>query len=36
MNVNKVLYNIDQTGDTSASQKETARKNKNLQCDYHK
>lgn len=27
MNVNKVLYNIDQTGDTSASQKETARKN---------
>lgn len=27
MNVNKVLYNIDQTGDTSSSQKETARKN---------
>lgn len=27
MNVNKVLYNIDQTGDTSASQKEIARKN---------
>ena len=27
MNVNKVLYNIDQTGDTSDTQKETARKN---------
>lgn len=27
MNVNKVLYNIDQTGDTSSSQKETARRN---------